>query len=64
VVNEALASLSSEFSALYALMGRPSIPPSPFALSPVSVVKITRHASLQTRKKTFRKKGLELEHVL
>ena len=27
VVNEALASLSSEFSALYALMGRPSIPP-------------------------------------
>jgi hypothetical protein len=26
VVNEALASLSSEFSALYALMGRPSIP--------------------------------------
>src|SRR5271163_1616007 len=27
VVNEALASLSSEFSALYARMGRPSIPP-------------------------------------
>ena len=27
VVNEALASLSSEFSALYALMGRPSIRP-------------------------------------
>ena len=27
VVNEALASLSSEFSGLYALMGRPSIPP-------------------------------------
>ena len=27
VVNEALASLSSEFSALYALIGRPSIPP-------------------------------------
>src|SRR5277367_4806773 len=27
VVNEALGSLSSEFSALYALMGRPSIPP-------------------------------------
>ena len=27
VVNEALASLSSEFSALYAVMGRPSIPP-------------------------------------
>ena len=27
MVNEALASLSSEFSALYALMGRPSIPP-------------------------------------
>ena len=26
-VNEALASLSSEFSGLYALMGRPSIPP-------------------------------------
>ena len=27
VVNEALASLSSEFSVLYALMGRPSMPP-------------------------------------
>ena len=27
VVNEALASLSGEFSALYACMGRPSIPP-------------------------------------
>ncbi|HEU4357318.1 MAG TPA: IS5 family transposase [Xanthobacteraceae bacterium] len=27
VVNEALASLSGEFSALYAVMGRPSIPP-------------------------------------
>jgi transposase len=27
VVNEALASLSGEFSALYAFMGRPSIPP-------------------------------------
>jgi hypothetical protein len=27
VVNEALAALSGEFSALYARMGRPSIPP-------------------------------------
>jgi hypothetical protein len=27
VVNAALAGLSGEFSALYALMGRPSVPP-------------------------------------